>query len=152
MFQLEERTSSKTAQDLPSHEYEMASGAMSECVTMFVLWSWGTLQRVEYSSSSGDDGDDEDAEVVLPTEGYRNVRGFHGSGAFSEINLDSLFAGVPIDHNTKVFVCLGSSAAKNLNERNRVRTAALKRWSETDWSMRGGGAFIVNRLGVLRGA
>lgn len=128
------------AEAVPNHYYTVESGSMSECVTMFVLWDWGKPTWVV-----------DDAEMVWPKEYYRKMRGFHGSGAFEHINLQSLFDGVPNNRDTRVFVCLGTSSGVNRNEINRVKTAGREddRWNETTRKMAAGGNFRVNRLGEL---
>jgi hypothetical protein len=150
MVKLSERKVTADAEDLPLDHFTMESGSMSECVTMFALWDWGDSQLGGDSSSDVEvNGDDEDTGDKWPEKYYRKVRGFHGSGGFLAINLDSLFAGVPNDSDTKVFVCLGSSSMQNNNELKRIEGAAAGLWDATEWAMFGGSDFSVDREGVL---
>jgi hypothetical protein len=152
MVKLTERYKTDAATDLPDHDFTMESGGMGDCVTMFVLWDWGTPAKAESDSSSSadeSDVDDDAADMTWPDTYYRKVRGFHGFGAFEHINLDSLFADVPDNFDTKVFVCFGSVSGSNDREIKRVEKAARNRWSATDWKMHSGPAFSVNRLGEL---
>lgn len=69
---------------LPTHDDEIYTGAMGGCVSIVVLWG-------------------------LTVGRYANVIGIHGSGGIRAISFRRLFANVPNNNGTLVFVIPGSS-------------------------------------------
>ena len=70
--------------ELPDHDDEVYTGAMGGCVSIVVLWG-------------------------LANGEYANVIGVHGSGGIRAISFNALFANVPNNAATLVFVIPGSS-------------------------------------------
>jgi hypothetical protein len=78
------------AEDLPGNDDVMCTGSMGDCVSVVVLWNRNH-----------------------DTTTFDNVRGYHGAGGFSEINLESLFHDVPPGEGTVIYGFFGGVAASS---------------------------------------
>ncbi|MET8755434.1 hypothetical protein ABZW32_35835 [Streptomyces sp. NPDC004667] len=113
------------AEDLPADDEEITTGYMGDCVSIIVAW------------------DVNDGR-------YANMRGFHGSGAFGNINLDSLFSGVPLTRETRVFICMGSLSRSNQYEHQRIEGESW-RWAGAgvEWPYGPSTNVRVDRFGLV---
>ncbi|MFE3762334.1 hypothetical protein ACFXPI_11275 [Streptomyces sp. NPDC059104] len=113
------------AEDLPVGEEEITTGYMGDCVSIIVAWD-------------ADNGR------------YGSMRGFHGFGAFGNIYLDSLFNGVPLTTETRVFLCMGSLSRHSRAERRRMERESW-RWagSTVEWPEGTSTNIRVDRFGSV---
>jgi hypothetical protein len=81
-LRMRERTD--PAEDLPVHDGVMYTGAMGDCVCVIALWNFDHQ-----------------------TQSYQNVRGHHGGGGATGVNIASVLNGVPDQLETMVCIMAG---------------------------------------------
>jgi hypothetical protein len=72
-------------ENLPSNDAFMTTGSMGDCVSLIVVFGYD-----------------------LNTHSYKNVRGWHGLGGASAIEMNAMFKDVPNSPMTKVLILPGS--------------------------------------------
>jgi hypothetical protein len=119
---LTQQSTPAPAQNLPAGDDVMITGPMGDCVSVIVLWG-------------------------LVGQAYQHVRGYHGSGGFLSINLNSLFNGVPNNAATRIIGCFSPQALSS-NDRNRFTTYCQSNFPAAQCIVATGGCnFRVERNG-----
>ncbi|GII93410.1 hypothetical protein [Sinosporangium siamense] len=123
-MQLTQQSTPAPAQNLPAGDNTMVTGPMGDCVSVVVLWN--------------PDGNGQ----------YQNVRGYHGSGGFQAINLNSLFNAVPNVAATRV-IGFFTTQSSSSNDRQRFQDYCAANIANAVRTIaQGGGNYRVDRNGV----